>query len=123
MDFLRSELHRKVVHIKLNKTKCDTTSNVVTDCEVWAEGDSKIFLGEKANFLMRTPTPDLLSLQIRVTDQHKREIEVSFCCKTENIHEVSFCPADFGVYTMEVFWDGHAVQGSPFTVDVMEKLD
>lgn len=121
MDILRSELHRKIVLIKLHRSTA--ASNFVTDCEIWTKGDGKIFLGEKVYFMMRTPTADLISLQIRVVDSAQREIDVGFCCKKENVHELSFCPQDVGVYTMEVRWDGLAVLGSPFTVDVIEKLD
>jgi hypothetical protein len=131
MDILSSELHRKVVLIKLHKTSSSKkeasgpASEYASDCEIWAEEGktpTEINLGEEAFFMIRTPTPDLLHLDISVVDCSQKEVEVAFRCKQENTHELSFCPSSTGDYTMKVKWNGKGFKGSPFKIAVFEKL-
>lgn len=131
MDILSSELHRKVVLIKLHKTTTKdsaeaTMSDFASGCEIWAEEGKtirEIHLGEDVVFMLRTPTADLLHLSMSVLDSSQNELDVTFRCKQENLHEVSFCPPTTGEYRMIVKWDGKWIKGSPFQIAVTEKSE
>lgn len=129
MDIFNSEMHRKIVLIKLHKTSNKgtaeaTQSDFASGCEIWAEEGktaSEIHLGEDVVFMIRTPTADLLHLSISVLDSSQKEMEVAFRCKQENIHEISFCPPSTGEYRMIAKWDEKWIKGSPFQIAVTEK--
>jgi hypothetical protein len=120
-EMLKSELHREAIRIKLHRPSQEKLHDDSSfDCEVWGDGIKRVKLGGDAEFLVRSPTPDLLYFSIDVFDPEHNEMDVGFRCMKENTHLVSFCPPKEGDYVVDVKWDGKPIMGSPFTVCVKE---
>lgn len=119
-DMLKSEIHREAIRIKLHRSSQEKLQDSF-DCEVWGEGIKKVKLGGDAEFLVRSPTPDLLYFSIDVYDPDRKELDVGFRCMEENTHLVSFYPRKEGDYVIDMKWDGKPIMGSPFTVSVKDE--
>ena len=120
-DMLKSEIHREAIRIKLRRTSQEKLHEDSFDCEVSADGIKKVKLGGDAEFLVRSPTPDLLFFSIYVYDPDRKELDVGFRCMEENIHLVSFYPPKEGDYVVDMKWGGKPIVGSPFTVSVKDE--